>query len=752
MLFFTSVAGACPNDLLRSELRSGELPDCRAYELVSPTYKEGTFILSALVAADGNHVISGSLGTFAGAESAEVTPTSLFGATPYEYSRTGSGWNAKSIAPAVSKYQGQGLRDVSADFEGSVWLLRTLTQPDGVTDLYLERPVGTFTEIGPATPEPNVVNRSKYSYVGASADLSHVVFSTEREDPLLRWPFDTTDFGSSTLYEYVSTGHASPSLVGVGGGSASTTLVSRCGTRLGSSTPEEGNGSMYNAISETGARLFFTAVGQDDHKCLGGGAAVEPSVDELLAREELPSGEARTVPVSQPSLSHCAEAPSPPCADANFEGAARDGSSVFFTSTQRLLPGAGEDVLAGDSAVTRGCTQVSAPGCNLYEYDFGPTGQGLALVSQGASEPEAEGAQVQGVARISTDGTHVYFVAKGILAQAPNGIGDKAQVGQDNLYLSVRECPGANICASPQRRVVFVATLAGSDEQDWRRADTRPVLVSRDGRFLVFTSSNDLTREHTRAGIAQVFQYDALTNRLVRASIGQAGYNDNGREPIFGSALAVASAPYISLIADGGYTSSDSPATEVATLAPENGAVFFQSADPLTSRALVDKVDQRDLVHEPIPNIYEYLNGSVYLISDGQDTSSVAEGSGVRLMGSSASGADLFFTTSSRLIPQDTDTQQDIYDARIAGGFPMPLVPPACTESECHGALAAAPALALPGSATQAPEAPPVQPLTTNPPKHKVKARRTVKHTPKHSRRRARKRSRGAVHTKAARR
>ena len=177
--------------------------------------------------------------------------------------------------------------------------------------------------------------RASISYEGASADLSRILFTTE---PGYRWPFDQTAAGSSTLYEYVGTGNSAPSLVGVSGGAGSTALVSECGTLLGSSTPQQADGSMYNAISASGARVFFTAVGADDQACGG----QQPPVDELFAREEVSAGEARTVAISEPLPLLLRGPPAPPCADAHFEGASQDGSEVFFTSAQRLLPEAGE--------------------------------------------------------------------------------------------------------------------------------------------------------------------------------------------------------------------------------------------------------------------------------------------------------------------------------------------------------------------------------------------------------------------------
>ncbi len=47
------------------------------------------------------------------------------------------------------------------------------------------------------------------------------------------------------------------------------------------------------------------------------------------------------------------------------------------------------------------------------------------------------------------------------------------------------------------------------------------------GQFLAFTSTADLTAGDTSTA-AQAFEYDAETGSLVRVSIGQGGFNDNG--------------------------------------------------------------------------------------------------------------------------------------------------------------------------------------------------------------------------------
>ncbi len=712
-------ASGCPNEALRSELYSGHLPDCRAYELVSSGYKESAVISSVFaISPEGERVIGNSFGVFGGAQGDGLGQgTSLLGST-YLFSRyEGAGWAATALDPPSSVFMSNGMFDTSADLGGTLWELgkRRVSPPgavpeeascppeggeeaqlEGVTDLYLEQPVGIFTRIGPATPAPCTVNANRYLYLGASADLSRVLFSTSSG---FRWPFDGTATGSGTLYEYAGVGHSEPFLVGVMGSLGSSALVSRCGTRLGSSAPEESiKGSMYNAISASGTRIFFTAVGADEPGCNG----EAPPVDELFAREEdpavageLPSREWRTVPVSEPSREECnACLTSSGLRDAVFQGASEDGSKVFFTTEQELLPG--------------------ATGENLYEYDFdAPLGERVVLVSGGPVN-----AGVQGVARVSEDGTHVYFVAKGALTgTSTNIVGNSAEEGENNLYVYERDAQ------APAGRTSFVATLAPTDSGDWQPADERPVLASHDGHLLVFSSGANLTGEGLTVGRAQVFQYDATTDGLVRASIGQGGFNDNDRLPVEGSSIRGTYS----------FTRVDSPASANGGQAAEDGAVFFQSPDALTPQALNDQPDSKG---DAVPNIYEYRTGSVYLLSDGRDVSTLDTVPGISLVGSDASGADVFFFTSDSLIPGDGDTQQDLYDVRVDGGLPpASALTTSCTGEACRGPLAGAPALApLGGSAIQAAEtasvAPPTVPAKPKPvvkkkprAKHKRKAR-----------------------------
>jgi hypothetical protein len=683
---------ACPNEAVRGESAlnpetqlpvSLQLPDCRGYELVTPAYKEGYHINSVpAISADGTHMIALSLGVLAGAGSG---PFDSGSGDPYEFSRTGSGWTVSPLAPGSSaQFPGQELLGpVSRDLTRTLWLLQEPTDSIYSENLYVRETNGSFVEVGPlappaATSGPSVDTGSQIdesegvTVLGASSDLSHVLFSirvplvSARQSYL--WPGDTTEGkeGPSSLYEYAGTGNSHPELVGVNG---SGLLISDCGTVLGA--PQD----KYNAVSADGETVFFTA-GAKTSECANG-----PAVNELYARVDR-SG---TVSISEPSPAQCGRCLTGKPSSAEFQGASVDGSKVFFLTEQELFAG--------------------QTGMNLYEYDFHePVTEKVVLVSGGAPGHQTQTPQVQGVVRVSADGSHVYFVAQGIFA-GENAEGGAPVEGADNLYVFERDA------AHPQGRTAFVATLSPGDSADWSASDARPVQATPDGRFLVFQSRALLTPDDA-ASRPQIFEYDAGEERLVRVTIGQCPgslttcavgerFNNDGNTATGFPSFA---APF--------YRDQDNPAAEEsASLVSTDGArVFFGSTDGLTPQALNEHLigvfeGRRRFAN----NIYEYRstgsigNGNVYLLSDGQDVTSGENAvSDVSLVGAGASGGDVFFTSGDSLVAQDGDTQLDIYDARTGGGFPAPVSPVVCEGEACQGSPAPAPLFGSVGSAATA--------------------------------------------------
>ena len=79
-------AEPCPNEAVRTGA-SAALPDCRAYELVTPPYKNGGNVAFRGVVSDEETVTFGSVSGFGGAESGEGLP-----AGEYVDERGAGGW------------------------------------------------------------------------------------------------------------------------------------------------------------------------------------------------------------------------------------------------------------------------------------------------------------------------------------------------------------------------------------------------------------------------------------------------------------------------------------------------------------------------------------------------------------------------------------------------------------------------------------------------------------------------------------
>jgi streptogramin lyase len=736
-----NVAGTItgPDHTFVYDTAPGGLPDGRAYEMVTPVEKAGAVVSGGEIAADGSSLIGFSEAAFAG-----LTDGELASSAPaiYRFTRTGDGWKTTPLTCC-------GLEGVSLDNNGPIWHPAQIDT--GVDHLFLSNKDGSIGDIGPVWPpalgrEPGNAN---YSVEGGASEASHgVVFAITNQS--LLWPFDTTinvEGHRPSLYEYVGTcggevecERREPALVGVQGSAGSKTLESECGISLGASRQVASGSNKYNAVSESGQTVFFTAEAGDEFSppyttstCSDGvKTGTAPPTNELYGRLD----GSQTVWVSEPqctrSIPACenvstdkyeTEAESK-AANAIFEGASADGSKVFFTTTQQLT--------SSDTDATR----------DLYEYDFSePAGHRLIQVSGGGSGDATlgRGAEVEGVSRISEDGSHVYFVAKGVLTTTsspgaqgygehgePVEAGAVAQPHADNLYVYDTETGTtafiAELCSGPEASGSAAdarcpsslnsepwtqEAAGGNDQRLWSHGeqggdDERPVSATPDGSFLVFTSYGDLTADDTSTA-RQVFQYDAQTERLVRVSVGQDGFNNNGNTRA-GAATTQNPDTSNARIVSPSYIDGRSGKAE-RTMSGDGSYVFFQSPVGLTSQALNEiPIDSSgDLAQ----NVYEYHDGNVSLISDGMDTSVIGgltnfpTGSGVFLIGTDESAADVFFTSVDPLVPQDTDTtQEEIYDARIGGGFPPPSTPPECQGEPCQGAQSAPPLSGVPSSAT----------------------------------------------------
>jgi len=436
-------------------------------------------------------------------------------------------------------------------------------------------------------------------------------------------------------------------------------------------------------------------------------------VKELYARVDGEERGAHTIAISQPDALETAaestpdenckgscekniEAYVPPAVnpswrDADFAGASEDGSQVFFLDTQQLTNGANE----GPGSAHTTCLGID---CNLYMYDFtAPAEHNLIDVSAG--DTSGGGPQVQEVVAVSPDGSHVYFVALGKLADNRDALGAEAVAGEGNLYLYERDA------RYPDGHTAFIASLPSADYGNGEAVDLGPN-VTPEGRFLVFASHGVLTPDDTRGdGSEQIFRYDAASEQLTRVSIGAEGFDDDGNAGTGNAEITPV---------------HDSDRRGDPTMSNDGSRVFFISPVGLTSKALDDVPIGTAGGGETqyAENVYEWERegvgscpaghtaGCIYLISDGRDTAEAGGAqSAVKLVGTDASGDNVFFVTADQLLPADTDTEVDIYDARVCEpsnpcvAEQTPPLPP-CLGEQCHGIPAATPSLLAPGTAS----------------------------------------------------
>lgn len=340
-------------------------------------------------------------------------------------------------------------------------------------------------------------------------------------------------------------------------------------------------------------------------------------------------------------------------------GMASDGSRVFFTTTQQLVN--------GDTDQT-----PDLYACDIPAGTPAPVGLANPCASLNEVSGAATGANVQRVVSVSEDGSRVYFVATGVLAANADSFGEHAISGNNNLYVAKIDA------AHPAGQTTFVTKLQSGE------AGFHPQTTA-DGRYLAFTTTSQLLPGDTDEA-ADLYRYDADTGTLLRLSIDTSGAGGNtpGLEVSFNT--------------NGGPSG----------MSADGSTVVFQTNEGLSPA-------DTNGIHDA----YEWHEGVVSLISSGRPSTETS--SEEKFAAISPSGTDIYFGTTGPLTANDIDTNSDVYDARIDGGFSF-AQRSGCSGEACQGEPASQPAspgasasatFNGPGSATPA-EAPPA-----NPPKPK---------------------------------
>jgi hypothetical protein len=361
----------CPNQGTRFG-PSASLPDCRAYEMVSPVDKGGSNVVTAEGETLNVSALAGDTFTFPTFKAFGDAQSSPF-VSQYLARRGANGWSTTSLNPPSGNARLTGgagiiydpLKAFSPDLTtGWIWNPwdppLNGDAPGGVTNIY-KRELSSDTYETVTAGEP-----TRGGWVpelqGFSEDGSHAIFVVKDaitpEAPLI-------DQNENELYEWVN---GTVRLVSVLPNGQPNLTASSAGAHNGASNDDKSQ-SLQHAMSDDGSRIFWTS---------SEGSAVTGQIYVRLNGQT-------TIPVSGSVTS----------GPSRFWMASPDGSTALFSA----------DVTSeGDDA-------------DLYEFDVD------------TETPTLVAGRVDGVVGASEDLSSVYLVSK-------EDLDGGATAGMPNLYLS----------------------------------------------------------------------------------------------------------------------------------------------------------------------------------------------------------------------------------------------------------------------------------------------------------------------------
>jgi hypothetical protein len=634
----------CPNASYRDGglALSESLPDCRAYEMVSPLDKNGSNIGASAYYASRSSVDGERVWFLANSGFGDTVGSGHTGMTDYIAVRGAGGWLSRGITPPSALTDEETVSTekkafgFSNDLAYAVFLGDRLPNADpgtGAENYYREdtssRALETVTldELHCGCLSVTELLNMEYDLVGySSSDAGTVVFETKlpllpgvgSKEKLYEWNHGTLRVAGTLPDGSISTG-----------GSAAASAPSYKG----------GVSSIDNAdtVSSEGSKVLFSS-------------PYEGSKPQLYMRKD----GSHTVWLSRSWDS----TPDAEPAGVLFQAASADDTRVLFTSESRLL-----------------------------NSDTGEGKIGIYLYTDSQQNMESEEklqliARVNGednrgvVAGMSEDATHIYFFNTG----PTSAISRKGEFLWDHgtLHFVAPILGGIHPFVGgidPTGEDYPTSGAWGTTFSDGGSHNGTAVRVSSDGRRIAFLWPPNPELEPEMAKLAPnqdnsdghlaLYLYDEgsekitcvscppdgalVTSDVVIASrVGNVSYGESGGEPFFQRYLS----------SDGRY-------------------VFFTTAQSLVPQ------DTNGLA-----DVYEYDadTGELALLSSGTGES------GSWFEDASADGSNVFFLTAQKLTGWDTDTLTDLYDARINGGYPEPVPPSVpCDGDACQGIPSAVP-------------------------------------------------------------
>jgi DNA-binding beta-propeller fold protein YncE len=626
---------------------SARLPDCRAYEMVSPLDKGTGEVGLALKEEERNQsALSGDAFTFSSI-TAFADPMAAPYVSQYLTKRSSDGWSTESMmAPRTTpplSVTASGKRNEFKAFSSDLchaWFLHnssaTLT-PDAVSgyaNLYRRNNCAappSFAALTTVKPPKRPPGEYFPLVHGFSDDGTRVIFTAE--DKLHP---DAPQLALKELRLYESTPAGLRYVCYLPNGNPSPQACS-AGTAAGLSGGIDSN--VHNAISADGSHIFWTAFSGELPLKFSHPGAIYVRID---AKE--------TVAVSKSVTSD----------PAIFWTAADDGSKAIF----RVVEGSLKD--------------------NLYEFD----------VARKTPRLIAEG--VEGPLGASEDASQIYFASRKALA--PGGT-----EGGHNLYHYVADPGGGGGAYTFVMALTDddIAVLPGRPVPIEDLAIHRAATVSADGRFAVFMSvatptGYDNLDATSGEPASEVYRYDGMKSELLCVSC-----NPTGVRPAGVNVTGTVRPFWVAARIQAGEAFLHAP----RVLSSDGSRVFFESHEALVPRDTNGRWDVyqweqpgKGTCSEDDATFHEANGGCVDLISSGE---SAADS---RFLDADPSGDNVFIGTQSSLVGADYGLN-DVYVARVGGGFPEPTAPVECEGEACPTPRAAPPEV-TPPSATVKPSNP----------------------------------------------
>lgn len=631
----------CPNAAFRTGL-SAFLPDCRAYELVSPLDKEngdivvqisGTNVPASFnqAAAEGAGLAYSTYRAFGDTQAAPFTSQYL--ARRSERGTPGEGWSSHGISPPREIPILPTINGLDVEYKLFSedlcfgWLRHDSDPPlapgaiPGYANLYKRDNCGegadTYEAITIVSP-PEGISPGVYApeLQAVSGDGSHAVFRVKAK---------LTPQGKADIFNiYDSSGGALRLACILPGGAASGTDCSA--GSLGSGFNNHRMHAVTHAVSQDGSRVYWSTG--------------SPTGQLYLRRNGFNN-----------QAENCAD-PLRRCTIAigtgQFWAASADGSRALYTTP---APAGGE--------------------LKVFDAASGTSGAAIA-------------GEVEGLMGASDDAKRVYLVSR----EDRDG-GGPAEAGEPNLYLS------------EEGALTFVAELSQTDATlDPGPTSATPsrhtARVTPDGAHALFTSNAPLTGYDNTDAIngepdAEVFLYDAGANELHCVSCNPSRARPVGRE------LKLETNP-TSLWAAAQIPAPENQLYGERVISDDGQRLFFESFEALVAGDTNAKQDVyqwqapgKGGCTEADPSFNPEAGGCVSLISSGKSPEDS------HFIDANRDGSDVYITTGASLLAHDPGLV-DIYDARVGGGFPPPPTPPAHCEGEACQSPPAPPEAPTPAS------------------------------------------------------